>query len=297
MLEGFNKIGCDAINVGHYEMLNGLSYLKNISQKTDIPFISANLKDPSTNELIFEPYIILERGDLRIGVAGVTNQLPDTSKSMFTDDYIESANHYAELLSKEVDIIVMLVNADRGSQGDLVANMPDVDFIVASGSVNMSRANSPQKKDGPYLYSCGKQGKYLLSLDVNLKDDDKPFIDVTAQEKKIRSINKRFEKLQKKDPDKTLDEIYSEQENILNLINRYRDDLKVAEEAIDAAVNTIQFQTIPLNSKVKDDEDLLTFVNESVKKCNALDPKKSSNATTAKKKPRASARSHHGHDH
>ena len=44
MLEGFNKIGCDAINVGHYEMLNGLSYLKNISQKTDIPFISANLK-------------------------------------------------------------------------------------------------------------------------------------------------------------------------------------------------------------------------------------------------------------
>ena len=72
---------------------------------------------------------------------------------------------------------------------------------------------------------------------------------------------------------------------------------EVAEEAIDAAVNTIQFQTIPLNSKVKDDEDLLTFVNESVKKCNALDPKKSSNATTAKKKPRASARSHHGHDH
>ena len=103
--------------------------------------------------------------------------------------------------------------------------------------------------------------------------------------------------MQKKDPDKTLDEIYSEQENILNLINRYRDDLKVAEEAIDAAVNTIQFQTIPLNNKVKDDQELLAFVNESVKKCNALDPKKSSNATTAKKKLRASARSHHGHEH
>ena len=37
MLEGFNKIGCDAINVGHYEMLNGLSYLKNISQKNRFP--------------------------------------------------------------------------------------------------------------------------------------------------------------------------------------------------------------------------------------------------------------------
>ena len=82
MIEGFNRIGCDAINVGHYEMLNGLNYLKRISQNTDIPFISANIKDASTNELIFEPFLILERGELKIGVAGVTNQLPDTSKSV-----------------------------------------------------------------------------------------------------------------------------------------------------------------------------------------------------------------------
>ena len=95
-------------------------------------------------------------------MAGVTNQLPDTSKSMLADDYIESANHYAELLSKEVDIIVMLVNADRGSQGDLVANMPDVDFIVASGSVNMSRANSPQKEGWTLLIFMWKAREILI---------------------------------------------------------------------------------------------------------------------------------------
>ncbi len=297
MLEGFNRIGGDAINVGHYELLNGLKYLRNISNKTDIPFISANLKDASTSELIFKPYLIIDRGELKIGVVGVTNQLPDTTKTILADDYIESANHYAELLSRQVDIVVMLVNADRGSQGALVAQMPNVDFIVTSGSVNMSRANSPQKEDGPYMYSCGKQGKYLLSLDVNLKDIKKPFIDVTAQEKKIRSINKRFDKLQKKDPNKTLDEIYAEKQNVLNLINRYREDLIVSQKAIDDAVNTIQFQTIALNSKVEDDNDLLAFVNESVKKCNALDRKKSSESAKAKKKPNTSSRSHHGHDH
>ena len=297
MLEGFNRIGGDAINVGHYEVLNGLKYLKNISNKTDIPFISANLKDASTSELIFKPYLIIDRGELKIGVAGVTSQLPDTSRSILADDYIESANHYAELLSNQVDIVVMLVNADRGSQGALVDQMPNVDFIVTSGSVNMSRANSPQKEDGPYMYSCGKQGKYLLSLDVNLRDIKKPFIDVTAQEKKIRSINKRFEKLQKKDPNKTLDEIYAEKQNVLNLINRYREDLVVSQKAIDDAVNTIQFQTIPLNNKVEDDDELLAFVNESVKICNALDRKKSAESAKAKKKPKKSSRSHHGHDH
>ena len=117
MLEGFNKIGCDAINVGHYEMLNGLSYLKDISQR-QIYLSFLPIQDPSTNELIFEPYIILERGDLRIGVAGVTNH-SHFSKSMLADDYIESANHYAELLSKGLILLFMLVNADRGL-GDYV---------------------------------------------------------------------------------------------------------------------------------------------------------------------------------
>ena len=83
----------------------------------------------------------------------------------------------------------------------------------------------------------------------------------------------------------------------LNLINRHREDLVVSQKAIDDAVNTIQFQTIPLNNKVEDDDDLLAFVNESVKKCNALDRKKSAESAKAKKKPKKSSRSHHGHDH
>ena len=62
VIEGYNKIGCDAINVGKYELLNGLSFLNSMSEKTDIPFISANLKNPKTNELLFEPYLILNRG-------------------------------------------------------------------------------------------------------------------------------------------------------------------------------------------------------------------------------------------
>ena len=49
IMEGYNKIGCDAINVGKYELLNGLSFLKNMSKKTNIPFLSANLKNSKTN--------------------------------------------------------------------------------------------------------------------------------------------------------------------------------------------------------------------------------------------------------
>ena len=185
ILEGFQKIGCDAINIGHYEILNGLSFLKSITQKTGLPFISSNLKDSSTDELLFDPYKILHRGELKIGVVGSTNLLPDTCKSISSDDFIESCNKYANQIADEVDVIVALVNASRSDQSGLVNQMPNVDFIITSGSTNMSRSNSPQKKDGPYIYSCGKQGKYLLSLSVDIKDNNAPFVDVSAAEKRL----------------------------------------------------------------------------------------------------------------
>ena len=68
---------------------------------------------------------------------------------------------------KTTDIIILLVNTDRGSQNNLAENFKDADFIVASGSTNLTRTNAPQKDNGPYVFSCGKQGKYLLTLDAN----------------------------------------------------------------------------------------------------------------------------------
>ncbi len=297
IIEGYQKIGCDAINVGHYEVLNGLSFLKNMSTKTDIPFISSNLKYPETNELIFKPYAILERGEMKIGVLGATDLLPDTCLSIAAEDFVESCNRYAAQIEDEVDIVVALINASRGSQSGLVERMPDVDFIITSGSTNMSRSNSPQKENGPYLYSCGKQGKYLLSLTVDVKEKNTPFVDVSAEQKNIKSIKKRFDKLQKKNPDKSLESIYENQKNVLNLIKKYREDIKESEAVIASAVNTIKFQTVPLNKKVQDDEDILAFVNSSVQKCNALGPKKPKRPESSQKTKKKKHDPHEGHNH
>ena len=296
IINGYSKIGYDVINIGHYEVLNGLPFLKEIVKNSDIPFVSANLKDPNADTLIFNPYQIVTRGNLDIGVLGVTNLLPDTTKSMSADDYIQSCIKYSKELSEKVDIVVALVNATRSDQSKLAEQLPDVDFIVTSGSTNMSRPNSSQKEGGPFLYSCGKQGKYLLSLDVKINDASSPFVDVSAEEKKIKNINKRFERLQKKDPDKKLEEIYADQQNVLNLIRKYRDDIQASESLISSASNTIKFQTTPLNKKTGEDKELLSFVTSAVKTCNSLAPpqaKRSSKSGKRKKNPDP----HAGHNH
>ena len=72
-------------------------------------------------------------------------------KSSQSDDFIESCNRYAKELENKVDIIVALVNASRSSQNGLPEKMPDIDFIVTSGNTSMSRTNSPQKENGPFM--------------------------------------------------------------------------------------------------------------------------------------------------
>ena len=86
ILEGFETIGYDVLNVGHYELLAGLPFLKKMSKKANIPFISANIKDSNSKELVFEPYQIIEKNGLKIGIIGLTNKLPDSSKSMIADN-------------------------------------------------------------------------------------------------------------------------------------------------------------------------------------------------------------------
>ena len=103
MLDGYEKIGCDGLNIGKYELLTGVSYLKSLRDKyPKIPFLSANIRDKSTNKLIFSPYEIIQRENVSIGVIGLTNMVPDTMKSIIVDDYIKTGKSLIKKLKKDL---------------------------------------------------------------------------------------------------------------------------------------------------------------------------------------------------
>ena len=282
IMSGYEKIGCDAINVGKYELLAGLSFLKEQASKTSIPFVSANLRDATTGELLFDPYVIIDRGTLKVGIIGLTNLIPDTMKTITVDDYQKAGKDFITDIKNKVDIVVLMVNSDRNSYKSLPDEFPDADFIYVSGSTMRTRPNMPQKNGGPYLYSNGKQGKYLTVIDLDVKSGEEPIIDVSSIQDKKKSFNRRLDRLQKKDPDKQLEEIYANQENVLSLIERYRKGLFEAEAALAAAVNTMNFQSVPLSRKIQDDPEMIAFVDETLATCNSLKQKSTSKVKTKK---------------
>ena len=288
MLSAYEKIGCDGLNVGKYELLAGLGYLTEMNNKfTEIDFISANIRRRDSKELIFLPYKIIKKRNLNIGVIGLTNMVPDTMKSIIVDDYVKTGNEYISEIKNKVDIIVMLINAERKIQSTMAKNFKDADFIFTSGSTQKTSPSVSQNSGGPFLYSNGKQGKFLTIVDLEMNDDFSPIIDISPHEQKIKQVSNRIKRLQKKDPKKKLEEIYAGQENILNMIKRYNEDLGKAEAALKKSINKIKYSSLALNKRVKDDPEMLAMVDNAIEMCSSLNlnpPKKEHNHSHSSKK-------------
>ena len=270
IIKGYGQIGCDAINVGHYELANGLPFLLDITQSTSIPFISANLKDATTGKLLFEPYIILRRSDLKIGIIGLTDLASDSIPELVVDDYIVAGQEFISKIKKKVDVVVMLVNSDRSTYKDLPTHFLDADLIYTSGSSSLTRPMMRQLVDGPYLYSSGREGRYLNVTELNIKNKSYPVTNVSYLEEKMNYIQRKLDRLQDSVTEKTLEEIYAGQEAILEKIAQSRNSITHNREILEAAVNTLYFENVPMGKEIIDDENMISFVNETLSKCSEL---------------------------
>ncbi len=71
LIQSYNDMGYDAVNVGEKDLIMGLTFLSDLTQKAKFPFLSANLLDKKTEKAIFKPYVIKEIAGLKIGIFGL----------------------------------------------------------------------------------------------------------------------------------------------------------------------------------------------------------------------------------
>lgn len=269
LLQGYEKIGCDALNVGGFDLAAGKDFLMSLSEGSSIPFISANLTDTNDN-LLFPDFTIVENNGFKIGVTGVSDLIPDHIKDVKKRPYIEAANNVIAEMKSQVDFIVLLANVHRKNNEELSQNFPDADYIFVSRNTQRSRPETKQPEGGPYMYSSGNQGKYLTIVEIALNDPSQPIMDISAAKGKISSISRRLNKLQEKDPTKTIEDIYADKPNVLKLVGDYRKQLLKYESIMADAINTTKFHSVALSKTVGEDSEILAFVDETLATCSAL---------------------------
>ena len=270
IIQGYEKIGCDAINVGQFELANGLAFLLELSKSTSIPFISANLKNAQSNELIFDPFITIKRSGITIGVIGLTDLVPDSIPDVVVDDFIFAGQAAINKLKNDVDIIVLLVNSARSSYQELPSFFSGANLIFTSGSTMMTRPMMNQVETGPFLFSSGREGRYLNQVDLFLDANEKSLLNKSYFLEKIKFINRRIDRYGDKDPEKKLEDLYRDQPGVLNAINKSKAEIERMRNELEEAENWIEFQNIPMGASIQDDSTMFSFVKDALAKCSEL---------------------------
>ncbi len=150
-----NRLGYDAATLGNHEFDHGQAHLGRIIDSMEFAVVCANLKSDTCTFPQLPPYVVLERGGLRIGLVGVVTNYegpghPAGHASSFAGlefpDPQAMAAKYGEELRSQVDVLVLV--SHMGDDRDEEFLLTSVDNANEGGK---EKADSKDKKSGsPY---------------------------------------------------------------------------------------------------------------------------------------------------
>ncbi len=123
IIQTFNYIGYDAFAVGNHEIELGVETYTKARDTSNFPWLSANaaLDDGST---YFESYTILEKGDIKISILGLTTPgIPTMLDSTYYPgitwkDMVVTAQQYTTKLRESTDVLIGIFHAGFDAQED-----------------------------------------------------------------------------------------------------------------------------------------------------------------------------------
>lgn len=177
MLEAMNAMAYDAMGIGAYELLQGVDVLNARRAEASFPFISANLV-MSDGTLLAEPYTIVERGGLRVGVIGITE--PDGEIFMRTSgltgiiktrDAADVLAKYMPELHSKADLVIVLSRLGLDRDKVIASEVPGIDIIIGSGSRTIME--EPARVGDTLIVQQGYQGEWIGRTEISFDKDGK----------------------------------------------------------------------------------------------------------------------------
>jgi len=287
MVDGYNILGCDVMNVGAKDFAKGIDFLRELEQTASFPFISANIVNEKNGELPFEPYEILEKNGFRFGVVGLTAELsPITRGNLRADPFIERGKAVLSELNAITDFQIVLFNGSSDKANIAREALTSADLLFVSGDTRNPARGGSAISTGTVMKQLGKQGKSLGVVSIDVVDIDLPLRDLSNVQNRLKFLDKQLKRYSKKDITKTLEEIYADDERILDRIATIQDELETLNVELVKEGNSIRFEFVPMNKNIGEDLMIIAMVNETLTKCDALGPDK-----TPSKQKKPSSRS------
>ncbi len=182
-----NRIGYLAMAVGNHEFNFGLRVLDDARRQAHFPFLSANVIETATGKPYFEPYLVVEREGVRIGILGLTTpnipgwEMPDHYRGLTFQPMDEAARKWVPILRQEehADLVIVLAHTGfernletgRPAGGDVenygwrLAHVPGIDLLLTG---HTHRNIPPRLLDGVIVSQPGSHAGFVTRIDLDL---------------------------------------------------------------------------------------------------------------------------------
>ena len=179
-----NLMGYDAMTIGNHEFDFGLDNMARLFRMAHFPVVCANYDVTGTVlEGLVKPYVVLERGDMKIGVFGVSPKMEglvqaDKCEGIVYNDPIVAAQEVTDLLrTKEgCDVVICLSHLGFRLKNEvcdekLAAATRGIDVILGGHSHTFMEKPAfclnAEGKSIPVLHT-GRSGIFVGELDLTL---------------------------------------------------------------------------------------------------------------------------------
>lgn len=178
-----NELGYEVVTLGNHEFDNGLDELARRLRNAKYTTVCANYDFTDTPlKDIIKPYVVIERGGLKIGIFGITTDLKtlvakQNIKGMVYEDAYEVTDAMALKLRKELgcDLVIALTHIgysgypNQLSDINLAQKTENVDIIIGGHSHTFLKSEKIYKNRAGkdvVIVQAGAQGEYVGCLEI-----------------------------------------------------------------------------------------------------------------------------------
>lgn len=176
-IEAMNRLGYDAMALGVHEFDYGQAVLRQRMTEAKFPILSANVIENATGQPFAKPYVVLERGGIKMAVFGLTTAevsrrvAPENFAGLSVQDPIETARSLVPQLRTMAEIVICVSHLGVNEDIHLAGQVPGIDVVC--GGMSHSELTVPMKVGQTLVVHDGHFGRNvgLLKLSFNRDAD------------------------------------------------------------------------------------------------------------------------------
>lgn len=178
LLDEVAKLDYPVMGVGQWDLNYGLDFLKEQAGKHGFHYVSANLRLDESPDLLFDPYAVVTKNGIRVGIISVIGQsykiitMSAKADNFVIDSPRDALEKYVPELRKKCDLVILYSNASTRDTRELLMDLgPEARVDICIEGADSRQYRRLNKVGDTCLVSANPQGKYIGQLDLMLAKD------------------------------------------------------------------------------------------------------------------------------